>query len=177
MVVWTSPLSAVNPRVWQDKEVLCARTSLLLQVLCLFFWCKTVRVNPRSRTVSVQWRYLWFLRHQRAIHFKHISHLDYRYSSLATEINWLGDTTDAVESYAVALVLEDRSEVTLMKFRGEGARTTGLAGVLLGDSLIDVQGDQGDKSLRYIDALQEITGKGLSKPLNYFKKPTRPEDL
>lgn len=168
-------MSAVNPRVWHDGEVLCARTALLLQILSLFFWCKSVQVNPRSRTVSIQWRYLWFLRHHKAIHFNQISHLDYRYSSLATGINWMGDTTDALESYTVALVLEDRSEVTLMKFRGEGARTTGLGGVLLGDSLIDVQGDQGDKSLSYIDALQEATGKGLSKPQRTFlRRPGGP---
>jgi hypothetical protein len=171
LITVTSPLSAINPKVWWEGPALCARTAMLLQILSLFSWCKTVSVNPRAKTVSIQWRYLWLLRHRRAIHFNDISHLDYQYSSLMTGWNWMGQETDAVESYTVALVLESREEVTLMRFRGEGARHTGWGGVLLGDSIIDVEGDQQARSLNFIDSLQELTGKGLSKPRGTFLKP------
>jgi hypothetical protein len=176
LVTVTSPLSAINPRVWWEGPTLCARTALILQLLCLFFWSKEIRVNPRAKTVSIQRRYLWFLRHRRAIHFNDISHLDYQYSSLMTGWNWMGQETDALESYTVALVLESREEVTLMRFRGEGSRHTGLGGVLLGDSLIDVEGDQQARSLNFVDALRDVTGKGLSKPRGTFLKPPPPRD-
>jgi hypothetical protein len=51
----------------------------------------------------------------------------------------------------------------LISFRGAGSAHTGALGVLMGDSVVDFQGDQGSRSLGFIDALQAFTGIGLSK--------------
>lgn len=159
----TSPFSAVNPKVSFEDGVLRARTNLFLQVLSLFSWNKRVVVDAEARTITVKRRYLWILQSETEIGFDDISHIEYRYGSLTTSFDWLGNAQDVLESFSVDLALHDGSEHRLFSFRGDGARSTGAVGVLLGDSLVDYQGDQAKRSLSYVDALQELTGKGLSK--------------
>ncbi len=170
LVTYTSPLSAVNPKVWWKNQALHARTPLLLQILCLFLWRQEVIADPRRQLLIIERRIAWFFPSKRMIRFKDISHLDYSYDSLATSWNFFGETTDAVESFKVGLVLEDREEISLMSFRGGGSAQTGMRGVFLGDSVVDVRGNQEEKSRRYIDHLQEVTGKGLSKQRTFFKR-------
>lgn len=167
--VLTSPLSAINPKIWFADGVLHARTNLLLQILCLFFWKKRVEVDPATSTIRIYKRYLWILESTTEISFSEISHLEYRYGSLTTSWDLFGNSLDRVEAFTVDLALHDQSEVRLLSFRGDGAVRTGMIGVALGDSVIDAQGDQEQRSLAYIDFLQELTGKGLSK----FSKPNR----
>lgn len=167
----TSPLHAINPKVWNEGRSLHAKTARTIQLLLLGFWCKTVVVDPVQERILITKRYLWFLKSESAYRFSEVSHFDYGFSSLATSWSIFGEATDQVESYSVALVLHNRKEVPLLAFRGEGSIRTGMSGVLLhGDSFIDLQGDQGQKSLRYIDLIQDLTGKGLSKPSMYFNR-------
>lgn len=169
LVTVKSSAAATAPKVWIEDGALIARTSLLWQVLSLFSWCKTVVVDPRDETVVVTWRFLWGLTKSRTVRFRDISHIEYRYGSLATAWDLFGNTQDRVERYTVDLALTDNDELHLFSFAGEGSATTGAVGVLLGDSLVDVEGDQGKQSLGYVDAIQEMTGKGLSK----FSKPNK----
>jgi hypothetical protein len=162
-VTVTSRFSAVNPKVWIDGDALHARTNLFLQLLCLFFWCKTVVVDRRARVMTIHWRYFWFLRRTGDIAFDDITHFEYRYGSIATAWSWFGHVHDSLEQFSIDAALTDRTEMRLFSFRGQGAHQTGAVGVLLGDSAIDFQGDQGARSLAYIDLLQEFTGKGLSR--------------
>ncbi|MFO0553392.1 MAG: hypothetical protein U0271_33720 [Polyangiaceae bacterium] len=169
-LVVESGFSALNPKVWFDEGKMLARTNLLFQVLSLASWCKHVEVDPKARVVTVRRRFLWLLERTTEVPFAEISHIAYRYGSLATSWDILGRVHDSLESYSIALVLTDGSEVSLFSFRGEGSASTGLSGMLLGDSLIDYQGNQGARSLAYIDALQELTERGLSphaKPRKY----------
>ncbi len=159
-----SSWGAISPKVWNEGRTLYARTALLWMLLTLFAWRKEVRVNAVSKTILIQWRILWLFKKERAIHFKDISHLDYSFGSMSTAWDWFGNSHDQIESYRVGLVLNNRDEIHLFSFMGEGAINTGLIGVLAGDSLYDIQGDQGDRSLGYIDALRAATNKELSPP-------------
>ncbi len=163
LVQVTSRLSAVNPKVAFDDGVLTARTNLFLQVLSLFLWKKTVVVDAAASTVIIKRRYLWLIERVTEVPFSDISHIEYRYASLTTSWDMLGNAHDALERFTVDLALHDGEEERLFSFRGEGAKSTGPVGVFLDDSVVDVRGDQAERSLSYVDLLMELTGKGLSK--------------
>lgn len=170
-IVVESSFSALNPKVWFDDGKLCARTNLFLQVLSLGSWKKLVEVDPQARRVTIHRRFLWILERTVEISFDEISHIAYRHGSIATSWDILGNVHDSLEAFSVDLVLHDKSEARLFSFRGEGAHSTGVTGMLLGDSLIDHQGDQGARSLAYVDAIQELTGKGLSPAPRRYEVP------
>jgi hypothetical protein len=136
---------------------------LLSQVLLLGSSCRRVVVDPRSDTITLKTRSLWFFRKTVTLRYSDISHFEYRYGSLATSWDFLGNVHDSLESYSVSAALHRGEEVYLISFRGAGSAQTGALGVLLGDSVVDFQGDQGSRSLGFIDALQAFTGIGLSK--------------
>jgi len=163
----TSPTHALAPKVWWEGECLHARTSRALIAITLGTVHKEAVVDPVHREVVVRTRTAWFFAEERVIPFDAISHISYGYGGLVTSFSMFGQAHDGVESYSVTLVLHDRDEVRLFSFAGAGSQNTGVMGVLMGDDLVDVQGDQQAKSLGYVDALMELTGKGLSK----FSKP------
>lgn len=182
LVTVTSPLHAIAPRVSWDGDRLCACTSRFWQGATLGAWRKEVIVDPTARTVSIHTRTFWLANDTVVVPFDAISHVAYRHAGFAT--GWIGGfgtgslhgaATDGVESYSVALALHDRDEIHLFSFMGGDSHETGVAGVLLGDSLVDVRGDQQERSLRYVDALMALTGKGLSsrsRPHRY--RPSAP---
>jgi hypothetical protein len=163
LVTITSPLSAIAPRVWWDGPRLCARTSLFWQGVSLGAWRREVVVDPDDRAVWITTRRFWVSTDEVRVAFDSISHIEYRYGGLTTGWNAFGQAHDGLESFSVALALHDRSEIPLFSFQGEGSHATGATGVLLGDSLVDVRGDQQEQSLSFIDSLQQLTGKGLSR--------------
>ncbi len=183
LVTITSPLAALTPKVWWDGDRLCARTSKAWQAASLGSWCQEVIADPTARVVEIHKRYLWLASSVTEVPFDAISHIEYRHVDFATD--WLGGprgsyfrgtATDGMESYSVTLALRDRDEIHLFSFQGEDAHQTGVAGVILGDSIVDTRGDQQEKSLRYVDSLMEVTQKGLSnrsRPRKY-KAPFEP---
>lgn len=170
LVTVKTSAAAATPRVWMEGPVLCARTALLWQFVSLGSYCKHVEVSPIERTISIRTRLLWVLQTERELSFDDVSHIEYRFSSMVTSWSVWRGARDTVEQFSIALALHDRSEVALFDFDGDGARNTGWLGVLAGDSIVDLQGDQKERSLSYLDALMELTGKGLSR----FSKPRRP---
>ena len=163
LVTVTSPLHSLSPKVWMEGDTLIAETSTLSKVLLLGASKRRVLVDPHAETITLETRSLWALHNSQVIRFSDLSHFEYRYGSMATSWDFLGNIHDSLEAYSVSAALNDRSEVYLISFRGAGSAQTGAVGVLLGDSIVDYQGDQGSRSLGFIDALQELTGKGLSK--------------
>jgi len=73
---------------------------------------------------------------------------------------------DSVESYTVGLKMKDTEELPLFSFRGEGANMTGIGGVLMGDDLVDFEGDQEDTSRAFLDLMKQTLslGLGAAKP-------------
>jgi hypothetical protein len=169
LVTITSPTHAFAPKVWWEGDCLHARTSLAVQTIALGTVRKEVIVDPHAREVVVRTRTAWFFPSERVVPFDAISHVAYGYGSLVTSFNIFGHAHDSLESFSVGLALHDRDEIHLFSFSGGGAKATGAMGVMLGDDLVDVQGDQQGKSLSYVDALMELTGKGLSKHSKPYK--------
>jgi hypothetical protein len=163
LVTVTSSASSLSPRVWVEDERLVAETSTLSQVLLLGSSKRRVVVDPRADTLTLYTRGFWLFRRTVTLRFSDISHFEYRFGSVATGWDVLGNVHDSLESYSVSAALYHGEEVYLISFRGAGAAQTGVLGVLMGDSLVDFQGDQGSRSLGFIDALQAFTGIGLSK--------------
>ncbi|WP_437680217.1 hypothetical protein [Sorangium sp. So ce131] len=159
-------LLSIVPRVWVDGDHLHARTSFAVRALSLFSYAMTLHVDRRARYVFIERRTLWLRRQGRAIPFKQIDHIDYRFSSFTTEWNASGRPTDRLESFSVALVLKGEEEpVRLFRFRGEGSVSTGGLGVLAGDAIVDLEGAQEEASQRFVSLLQEFIGVGLGKPM------------
>jgi hypothetical protein len=162
-----SGLLALGPRVWHQGGRIYVRTNLLLQVLALGSYTRTVVVDPEMRRVDVGVRHVWVWARHRFIPFAHIDHIDYRYGSLGTDFGLFHGTTDRVERFLVELVLDDGERVPVASFRGEGSAMTGLGGVVFSrDSVIDYAGNQEDTSRALVDLLVEAIGVPLGKPMS-----------
>ncbi len=159
----TSRFHALKPKVWLEESRLMARSSLLVQLLSIFSYCKVVCVDRLYRTVTIHTRFFWLVSRTRVIPFNRIKRIDYSFSSIPTSWSiWVG-TEDDIEWFSVSLELAETLEtVRLFSFLGEGAVETGWTGVLLSDdSIIDFMGDQEVTSRNYIDLLKVFTGKTL----------------
>jgi hypothetical protein len=163
LVTVTSSASSLSPKVYVEGDRLIAETSTLSQVLLLGSSKRRVEVDPRADTITLHTRTLWLFRKTVTLRFSDVSHFEYRYGSLATSWDILGNVHDSLESYSVSAALHRGEDIYLISFRGAGSAHTGALGVLRGDSVVDFQGDQGSRSLGFIDALQAFTGIGLSK--------------
>ncbi len=156
----------LGPRVWHQGGRIYIRTNLLLQVLALGSYARTVVVDPEMRRVDVGVRHVWAWARRRFIPFARVDHIDYRYGGLPTAFGLFHGATDRVERFLVELVLDDGERVPVASFRGEGSAMTGLGGVLFsGDSLIDHAGNQDDSSRALVDVLIDAIGVPLGKPL------------
>jgi len=164
------PGLSVKPHVSIDGPTLHARTNLLSQLFSGFSYCRHAHIDSMSRTVEVASRHLWLFTSSRTIDFDDIDHIDYDFASAGTSWGWtLGgyERTDQLEKYTVSLVLQSDEHVPLFNFYGEGSAHTGLEGVLLGgDTMLDVEGDQGGASLGFVEAIMQFTGKPLGRKLD-----------
>lgn len=167
LVAITSPLAALNPKVWTEDGQLRARTNLFIQILCLFFWQRTVIVDRRERTILVRNRFLWLLERTHVYAFGDLSHIDYKFSSMSTGWDMFGRDTGSLEKFIVSVTTREGEPIELFAFRGDGTGMTGVTGVMLGDSLVDYEGDQAGKSLGFVEQLQRFTGLSLGKKYNW----------
>jgi len=90
--------------------------------------------------------------------FEDFSHVNYSYKGMATGWNFMGDTTDEVETFRLAAVTHEGEKVAICSFFGEGSGHTGWTGVLLGDSLVDYSGTQEDESREFARYLADLMG-------------------
>lgn len=158
----TSGFLSLSPRVWIDDDVLYARTSLLVQCLCLFAIWRRVRVDQRQAAVEIVGRRLWLWPYQRRVPFDQILRIRYDYSGIPTGFSWFHGRTDEIDIFKVGLETTDRRDIHLFRFIGEGAVETGWSGTLFGgDSAFDLRGSQEDESRRFVDLLKQATGKPL----------------
>jgi hypothetical protein len=114
------------------------------------------------------------------ISFKNISHVDYTYGSFGTDwgitsSSWFG-RHDEVESFTISIVTKTGDSFPICAFRGEGSKTTGWSGVLLGgDDIFDFSGTQEDESRKfaeYIAKLLDVTiGEPIDSPKDTVKCP------
>lgn len=163
----TSRFLSITPRVWADEGVLRIRTSLLGQLLTAGFGCRDVAIDPRGGRIDVRRRSWWLVRRDMEIPFSRVHYVDTEFSSLATSWNLYG-RTDQVESFTVRLVLRDPPEdVVVARMVGEGSRSTGWTGVLLGDGIFDVRGAQEQANRQLVELLATTLGVSVGRPIEH----------
>lgn len=161
-----SGLASLNSKVTVNGDKVIVRTHGVWQALSLFSYRRQAVIDPVMKRIEVSVRRAWLWASTEIIPFEDIQYIHYKYSSLPTSWSWFHGATDTVESYKVQLALPDERMVTIAAFRGDGARMTGLGGMLLsGDSMFDISGDQEDSSLDFVNMLERMTGAKVGKPL------------
>lgn len=153
LIQFRSGLLTLAPRVWSEGTRLHIRNNLLLRCLTLFGHVHTVVVDTRRKHVEVRRRWLWLHVRERRIPFERIAYVDYSFHSLITACTGHMQTADQVESFRIALVLDDDTRITVCHYRGEGTAMTGWGGVLFGDRVFDSGGNQEAASRRLVDIL------------------------
>ena len=169
VVVWKWPGLSTGPRLWTENGQLLARTPALLRCLSGLAFDVRLRIDRSTQYLILERRSWWFVRRSRAIPFRQIEHIAYRFWSFGTDWAW-GRRADQFEVMSVGLVLKGRETVHLFSFLGEGSVATGWGGTLMGDSLVDVRGDQVESSRRFVDQLAAVLGVGLSAPTPRVRK-------
>lgn len=163
----TTRFLSVKPSISASGGILRVRTSALLRALGLFAFGRTVWIDSRRRTISVETRRFWIRSGWQTFPFARVEYIDYDFSSLPTAWSAPHGTTDQVETYTVSLVLkEPREEIEVASFHGEGSVMTGWEGVFFSsDSLLDWEGDQGAASLTFVEVLKKLLGVPLGKQI------------
>ncbi len=171
VVILKSSFFSIKPRVWVDGDSLCARTPLLIMLLCLFFYRKKTVINRKTKYIEVRRTIFWVIPAVEMIPFRNVDHISYDYANYPTSGGAFATTTwrnDEVEIFSVGLVLSKPkgAKVPLFKFQGEGAVETGLMGAaFLGDSYLDFMGDQESASFRFVDLLAKFIGTRVGEKL------------
>jgi hypothetical protein len=172
-------LLTLAPRVDEREGILRARTSALLQLLCLGMVRREVLVDRHARYVIIDERYLWVVRRKRVIPFRHIHRIEYDYEHVPTSLGRGYDgsvgSRDEVESFRVGLVLRPRTDVPashadlyeervhLCSFHGDGRGHTAIA---------DLEGQQEALSRRYVERLRALIGVGFGHELPQLRDET-----
>jgi hypothetical protein len=99
---------------------LLAKSSWYAFVTCLGLYCCEVTVDPKRALVTVSRRIGWFFKTRRAIPFRQIDYVTYRYHgpSSSAFVRWMSEYDE--EWYSVGLKLNDLSHVHLFRFQQSG---------------------------------------------------------
>ncbi len=154
-----------KPKTWIEGNQLISRTSFLGQLFRLFSYSKRIVIDKRQKIVSLQKRFFWIFNTERIISFNEINRIDYSYSETITNWSFFLGPTDQLEFFTVSLMLGsliEEKKVKLWTFWGEGTVMTGFTGVLAGDGLFDLSGNQERRSRDYVSLVKEFTGKSLT---------------
>ena len=166
-----SRLLSLAPHVIVGETWLLAKTHGLWVALSLLSYRRQLHVDARTRKISWSERRLWRTRRIQ-LGFDAIDHIEYAYSELPTSFfsgilagRLSVHRADSMERFQVNLVLEDEQRLPLFSFLGEGSKMTGLVGALLGDDLVDLEGNQEEESYGFVKQLQRLTQLRLGSAL------------
>lgn len=149
------------PKIRYDSSCITARTSYLLQFVCLFSTARKIIACSTTRTVTIFTRQWWFRGVTAIIPFTNISYIDI---SKITVGSYPGFTKEGVgwydqkESIIPYLMTTDGKKVSLVSFYGEGSRATGWCGVLFGDSIVDFKGRQEKRAREFAERIASMIG-------------------
>jgi hypothetical protein len=162
--IWslTVPWLAIKPTVRFHQGVLAARTPFILRLASLFGYERKLLVDTVRRNVWLRIRRYWLFREEQQVPFAAIEFIHYEYSRVSTDVSraWHGPSlADSFNWFTVALAVKGRTDpLLLFRFAGEGAVMTGASGVLVGDSIIDIEGDQESASKDFVGHLRRCLG-------------------
>ena len=152
----------VRPSLRTTPDSLIIETWFLLQALTLFSFCRRTVIEPGHRRLTISTRKLWVLNFRKRLDFDELSHIDYEFSAVETlergPLVTGFQTQDQGEIYSVRLVTKDGKQHRVCTFLGHGSVETGVWGVLMGDSIIDFRGRQGEDSSSFTEMLGQVLG-------------------
>jgi hypothetical protein len=173
MSIWsvTVPWLAVKPAVRFQDGVLSARTPFLLRLASLFAYDRNLHVDTVRRYVHLAVRSYWFWREEQHLPFAAVEFIEYQYGHLPTDLGPSAhgaQVMDRADWFTVALRIRGTpNPLRLFRFAGEGSDATGISGTLLGDSVIDVQGDQESASRDFVGLLRRCLGVPVRSHLEH----------
>ncbi len=173
MIRYTTGLLAIKPKVWIDGEKLCARSALLGQILRLGISSSFLIADRSGRSVTVKQRCFWILSKTHVIPFARIEGIRYHYGSFTPTFHAKHGEASGLESFSVKLVYRENDdrwsdliELHLFSFFGEGTveveRTRRRHhGNYYGNYGVDLDGNQAEESLKFVDLLCDYAGTRL----------------
>jgi hypothetical protein len=168
LYVLESKFLAVSPRLDEKDSVLHIYNANVIRLLTLFLHLRHVQIDFKKRIVQIDERWFWLYTQTRQIPFDFISHLDYDFADLATSFGFCMEANDTVEKFTITLVSKSDEKYELCAFRGEGAVTNGLGGVLLGgDSVEDFMGTQEGDSRQFVTRLSKRLGVPIGREYDF----------
>lgn len=162
MSLWTLTLGGLSygPRVRTEGDRIRIHARLPSRILSLGGYDHEVILDRSLRRITVLEKRFW-RRTATLLRFQDVDHIDYEYRALPTGFTSVWQAADAFETFEIHLVLRDGRRVLVARYHGEGAAETGLAGVLLDDSIIDVSGDQEEHAYALVRLLATTLGVGV----------------
>jgi hypothetical protein len=139
-----------------------------MRALSLFSYDRHLIVDPSTQVLWLLTRRHWIRSTFDVVPFRKVIHVIYKFARLPT---WIGivpraEFTDSVNWFEVSLSVDGRADpLKLFRFAGEGSETTGLLGAILGDTLVDMEGDQEVASRDFVGKLTKIIGVPLRSEL------------
>lgn len=154
------PFLATGPWVRVTPLAIEGRTSRLIAVLTLGMWLDQFIIDSGIRVVTIRRSRFWFFRAVRRIRFADVEHIVYSMHRGSSE------------TYTVGLALTSEEEILLTRFSGNGAFSAefSLPQCWLENQvreMIDLTGDQQERSLGLVDTLCERLGVSLG-PSRHF---------
>lgn len=148
---------STGPRVTREGECLIARSSRLRLLLTLGAFRRTMVACPRERRIEIATTWLWGIRRLRVVPFDAVREVAYRYENLMPLSSI--SATDAIDCYRIALVLDDRDEVPLFSWVGQGMFENNSYWpdwMYWQDLLIDFTGTQTSESMAFYEMLTRM---------------------
>jgi len=162
---------SLAPEVLAGNGWLRARTHGFWVALSLFSYRRELHVDAKRQLFTLRERRFWSTS-TLEVSFGAVAHIEYGFDDWTTSAISSVESgrftlrgADSVERFRVALVLKTGTRVPLFAFVGDGERMTGVAGVLMGDSVVDFTGEQETESLAFVKQLQRLTGLSLGPQL------------
>jgi hypothetical protein len=159
-------LFSLCPRIRKADDHLVAATGWRVRLLTLGLLYKRVTVDPDKKVVTVYRRNGWFFTRTRQIPFGSIATVTYGYSDVSgnSSWSWAHDSTDL---FTVGLRLQDRKQIHLFSFFGDGTFTND--GPLpdwcyIEQYLTDISGTQEKESKVFVDMLSKMVGAPVGPP-------------
>ncbi len=150
---------SVTPRISKKDGKLVAKTSFVGFLISLTVLHRTVVVDPKSKSVTMTRRWLWFLKSRKRIRFKRIAGISYKYEDW-NPISGMGFTGDSFDCFTVKLKLHNGKGLHLFRFVGEGtfSNKTGYYPdwMYWGEYATDMSGTQDAESRAFVNLLQSI---------------------
>ncbi len=159
-----SRLFTFRPKVYWDGKLYVAKSDWKSQLFCLGFAGRKVVVDPVSKVVRINKRYIWAVHQTRRIEFDWISGINYDYNDInpASSVSW-ATARQHQDLFTVSLNLKNGERVRLFRFYGDGG--------FVNDSFMPdwfywsdrieadlTRQDQEGESLSYVDVLSKLIG-------------------